>query len=124
MARLHTQAKGKMKVTDALEEAASEGARRVDFTSARNKLLFNFGILLLEIGFGQPWHVLKKSVVVMATGEQLSNYRTAEKLVENLASLWLPSRGPGGRGSGSRNMGPASTESSGGRISGIPELVL
>ncbi|KAH8805290.1 hypothetical protein F5884DRAFT_679219 [Xylogone sp. PMI_703] len=84
------KAKGKIKAVGPHEfdaETSRQGATpKVDFAGARNKLLFNFGILLLEIGFCQPWHVLKKSVSksIVAMGEGLSDYRTAEKLAQLL----------------------------------------
>lgn len=63
-------------------------ARDAEFAEARNKLLFNFGILLLEIGFGQPWHQLKQSVMKSSArtkeGSELSDYRVAEKLAQLL----------------------------------------
>jgi hypothetical protein len=59
-----------------------------DFTEAWNKLLFNFGILLLEIGYGRPWHELKQSAAKTPTaaGEKLSDYRAAEKLAQLLVN--------------------------------------
>jgi hypothetical protein len=48
----------------------------------RNELLFNFGIILLEIGYGRPWQDLKESVA--KSGDGLSDYRAAEKLAHNL----------------------------------------
>ena len=87
MARLETRAKGKMKATSALDESVSEGGSRADSAGARNKLLFNFGILLLEIGFGQPWHELKQAVSkTTTTGQPLTDYRTAEKLAQLLVN--------------------------------------
>ena len=58
----------------------------------RNKLLFNFGILLLEIGYGRPWHVLKQTAprsqptaaAVRGAEQQLSDYSVAEKLARVL----------------------------------------
>lgn len=58
----------------------------------RNKLLFNFGILLLEIGYGRPWHVLKQTAprsqpataAVRGAEQQLSDYSVAEKLARLL----------------------------------------
>ncbi|KAI0169622.1 hypothetical protein GGR52DRAFT_475210 [Hypoxylon sp. FL1284] len=62
--------------------------REAEFVEARNKLLFNFGILLLEIGFGRPWHQLKQSIArSTARCEEdgnLSDYRAAEKLAQVL----------------------------------------
>ena len=89
MARLESAwAKGAMHPTSTgpllVDEAAPRyrDARAADFTEARNKLLFNFGILLLEIGYGRPWHELRQSVAKTPTaaGEKLSDYRAAEKL--------------------------------------------
>lgn len=56
----------------------------VHFAEARNELLFNFGILMLEIGYGRPWHELKDAVTA-AHGE-LSDYKTAEKLAGQLVN--------------------------------------
>jgi hypothetical protein len=95
MARLDSaQAKGKMCPTSTgplpVDEAAPRylDARVADFTEARNKLLFNFGILLLEIGYGRPWHELKQRVakIPTAAGERLSDYRDAEKLAQLLVN--------------------------------------
>ena len=82
--RLETRAKGKGKATDLIHDAAYGRAAGADFSGARNELLFNFGIILLEIGFAQPWHMLKRSVSRTATGEQPSDYRAAEKLAQLL----------------------------------------
>ena len=59
-----------------------------NFSEARNELLFNFGILLLENGYGQPWPQLKKSIadVPLATGGNMSDYRIAEKLAQLLVN--------------------------------------
>ncbi|RYO79634.1 hypothetical protein DL766_010587 [Monosporascus sp. MC13-8B] len=69
---------GKMPPTN-----VGETVRESEFTGARNKLLFNYGILLLEIGFGRPWHQLKQTVARTAEGG-LSDYRAAEKLAQLL----------------------------------------
>jgi hypothetical protein len=82
--RLETRAKGKGKATDQIHGAAYGRAAVADFSGARNELLFNFGIILLEIGFAQPWHMLKRSVSRTTTGEQPSDYKTAEKLAQLL----------------------------------------
>jgi hypothetical protein len=82
--RLETRAKGKGKATDQIHGGAYGKASVADFSGARNELLFNFGIILLEIGFAQPWHMLKRSVSRTVTGEQLSDYKTAEKLAQLL----------------------------------------
>jgi hypothetical protein len=78
-----TQAKGEMHAT-CTDSLPVEGA--ADFMEARNKLLFNFGILLLEIGFERPWQELKQHLVMTPTpaGEKLSDYRAAEKLAQLL----------------------------------------
>ena len=95
MARLESaRAKGKMRPTSTgplpVDETAPRyrDARAADFTEARNKLLFNFGILMLEIGYGQPWHELKQTVAKThtAAGEKLSDYRAAEKLAQLLVN--------------------------------------
>ena len=93
MARLQcTRAKGKMRQTSSDLLLADEAAPRyldatvADFTGVRNKLLFNFGILLLEIGYGRPWHELKRSVAKTPTGERLSDYQAAEKLAQLLVN--------------------------------------
>ncbi|RYP05759.1 hypothetical protein DL764_003576 [Monosporascus ibericus] len=72
------QTAGKMSPTN-----AGETVREIEFIGARNKLLFNYGILLLEIGFGRPWHELKQTVTRTAK-EGLSDYRAAEKLAQLL----------------------------------------
>ncbi|KAI1768110.1 hypothetical protein GGR53DRAFT_524831 [Hypoxylon sp. FL1150] len=63
-------------------------AMEAEFAEARNKLLFNFGILLLEIGFGRPWYQLKQDVLKPSAGtgdsNELSDYRVAEKLAQLL----------------------------------------
>lgn len=63
----------------------------VDFSEARNKLLFNFGILLLEIGYGMPWADLRKRAVAKAATTNppdaaggVSDYKVAEKLAQQL----------------------------------------
>lgn len=63
----------------------------VDFSEARNKLLFNFGILLLEIGYGLPWADLRKRAVAKAATTNppdaaggVSDYKVAEKLAQQL----------------------------------------
>ncbi|RSL88528.1 hypothetical protein CEP51_001696 [Fusarium floridanum] len=53
-------------------------------SEARNQLLFNFGILMLEIGYGKPWHKLKQAVT--ATHEELTDYKIAEKLASQLVN--------------------------------------
>ncbi|KAK1757096.1 hypothetical protein QBC47DRAFT_443878 [Echria macrotheca] len=61
------------------------------FTDVRNELLFNLGVLLLEVGFGKPWEELKRDVndaervsnIAGASNTELvgvSNYQAAEKL--------------------------------------------
>ncbi|RYP03128.1 hypothetical protein DL765_010584 [Monosporascus sp. GIB2] len=72
------QTVGKMSTTN-----VGETVRESEFIGARNKLLFNYGILLLEIGFGRPWHQLKQTVARTAEGG-LSDYRAAEKLAQLL----------------------------------------
>jgi len=87
MARLDSsQSKGKMRATTT--GARNPVEQTADFTDARNKLLFNFGILLLEIGYGKPWHELKQTVARMptATGGKLTDYRAAEKLAQLLVN--------------------------------------
>ena len=89
-----TLAKGTMRPTSTgplpVGEAAPcyRDARAIGFTEARNELLFNFGILLLEIGYGRPWHELKQSMAKppTAAGEKLSDYRAAEKLAQLLVN--------------------------------------
>ncbi|KAK1753553.1 hypothetical protein QBC47DRAFT_424105 [Echria macrotheca] len=65
------------------------------FAEARNELLFSFGVLLLEIGYGQPWGELKDQIprattashhdVRTAGKEQFgSDYRAAERLAQLL----------------------------------------
>jgi hypothetical protein len=78
--RLETRSKGKGKATDQIHGGAYGKAGVAVFSGARNELLFNFGIILLEIGFAQPWNLLKRSVSRTVTGEQLSDYKTAENL--------------------------------------------
>ncbi|KAK3363138.1 hypothetical protein B0T25DRAFT_468891 [Lasiosphaeria hispida] len=74
------KAKGKQKLVETDETM-------LDFSSARNKLLFGFGILLIEIGYSKPWHVLKQSISTSTTaGGQLSDYRVAEKLAQSLVN--------------------------------------
>ena len=68
--------------------------RTVDFAEARNKLLFNFGIILLEIGYGRPWHDLKLTIAkVPVAGENaksLSDNQAAEKLAQLLVNQMGP----------------------------------
>jgi len=71
-----------VKSAKARPNVSSSGTEGVVFPEARNKLLFNFGILLLEIGYGRPWHQLKQSVSSL----MLSDYRAAEKLAQNLVN--------------------------------------
>jgi hypothetical protein len=82
--RLETRAKGKGKATDQIQGGPYGKASVAVCSGARNELMFNFGIILLEIGFAQPWHMLKQSVSRMVTGEQLSDYKKAEKLAHLL----------------------------------------
>jgi len=87
MARLDSSRyKGKMRATSTDPRRPVE--QTADFTDARNKLLFNFGILLLEIGYGKPWYELKQTVAKMptATGDRLTDYRAAEKLAQLLVN--------------------------------------
>ncbi|KAM0283370.1 hypothetical protein ACHAQH_002492 [Verticillium albo-atrum] len=60
----------------------------VQFADVRNKLLFSFGILLLEIGYGRPWSELRQSVTkpVPKSPGALSDYRAAERLAQHLVS--------------------------------------
>ncbi|KAK3326074.1 hypothetical protein B0H66DRAFT_637403 [Apodospora peruviana] len=98
MARVEsTRAKAKATrpaISPGLASDSSIGGGAVDLAEARNKLLFNFGILLLEIGYGRPWQQLKQSVAKMpitATGQQkLSDYRAAEKLAQVLTNQMGP----------------------------------
>ncbi|KAJ3463455.1 hypothetical protein MRS44_008241 [Fusarium solani] len=69
------------------DASSSEGItlhRTVRFLEARNELLFNFGILMLEICYARPWHELKQAVT--ATHGELSDYKTAEKLAGQLVN--------------------------------------
>jgi hypothetical protein len=72
--RLETRAKGKGKATDQIDGSTYGRAAVAAFGGARNELLFNFGIILLEIGFAQPWHLLKRTV------SRNSHRRTAFRL--------------------------------------------
>ncbi|KAM7195049.1 hypothetical protein V8F33_006918 [Rhypophila sp. PSN 637] len=69
------------------------------FDGVRNKLLFSFGVLLLEVGYGRPWEELKCAVVAQrpvvggsaaasrggqAAAARLSDYQAAEKLAQRL----------------------------------------
>jgi hypothetical protein len=84
--RLETRAKGKGKATAQIHGAGYGKASVAVFNGARNELLFNFGIILLEIGFAQPWHLLKRNVSRTLAGEQLSDYKAAEKLAQLLTN--------------------------------------
>ncbi|EEY20521.1 predicted protein [Verticillium alfalfae VaMs.102] len=68
-------------------EGEPGGIRHVAET-ARNKLLFSFGILLLEIAYGRPWGTLRKSVTgsEMPPNEAIADYRAAEKLAHLLVN--------------------------------------
>ncbi|KAM6528940.1 hypothetical protein FALCPG4_009893 [Fusarium falciforme] len=69
------------------EGSSAEGItlyRKVHFLEVRNELLFNFGILMLEIGYARPWHELKQAVT--ATHRHLSDYKIAEKLAGQLVN--------------------------------------
>ncbi|KAJ4218856.1 hypothetical protein NW759_008007 [Fusarium solani] len=69
------------------DASSSEGItlhRTVRFLEARNELLFNFGILMLEICYARPWHELKQAMTT--TQGELSNCKTAEKLAGQLVN--------------------------------------
>ncbi|KPM36581.1 hypothetical protein AK830_g9997 [Neonectria ditissima] len=84
MAKLKRPSKGKERATESVNDEEAANSSNARFFGARNDLLFNFGILLLEIGFGQPWPVLKASILKNIGGDQLSNYLIAEKLANLL----------------------------------------
>ncbi|RTE80656.1 hypothetical protein BHE90_004859 [Fusarium euwallaceae] len=87
MARFKSR-QGKKSLPQAPAELSStEGIslyRNVHFLEARNELLFNFGILMLEIGYARPWHELKQTVT--ATHGKLSDYKVAERLAGQLVN--------------------------------------
>lgn len=71
----------------------------MEFGEARNELLFRFGILLLEIGYGRSWSELRQSISRAqspTTGGQannnnnMSDYRAAEKLAYHLVNQLGP----------------------------------
>ncbi|KAM5350667.1 hypothetical protein ACJ41O_007172 [Fusarium nematophilum] len=78
--------KGKMRQLPGMAEETALHSRsitaKVDYTEARNKLLFDLGVLMLELGYGRPWNELKRSVRL--AGETISDYRAAEKLAQQL----------------------------------------
>lgn len=88
-ARLASKPAGSVTTVRPLAPVVDEAA---DFTEARNKLLFNFGVLLLEIGYGQPWCELKRSVARAARDleEKRSDYRVAMKLAQLLINQMGP----------------------------------
>ncbi|KAK4444329.1 hypothetical protein QBC34DRAFT_498348 [Podospora aff. communis PSN243] len=56
--------------------------------TARSEILFHFGVILLELGFGQPWSMLRQSVLADSSlggtdGRNVSNGKVAEKLAQN-----------------------------------------
>jgi len=97
-------ASNKLKMGRGQIGVSGELARKtMGFGEARNQLLFNFGVLLLEVGFGRPWEELKctvgaqttplsaaSSAVASSGGKEvavrLSDYRTAEKLAQLLVN--------------------------------------
>jgi len=74
------------------------------FNKARNKLLFNFGMLLLEVRYGKLSGELKRSILkasvvdggnanfsdgtIAGTVKGLSDYWAAESLAQMLVSQW------------------------------------
>ncbi|CRK29979.1 hypothetical protein BN1708_005114 [Verticillium longisporum] len=72
-----------------LQDAEGEpGGIRHVAEAARNKLLFSFGILLLEIAYGRPWSTLRESVTGwdMPPDRAIADYRVAEKLAHLLVN--------------------------------------
>lgn len=72
-----------------LQDAEGEpGGIRHVAEAARNKLLFSFGILLLEITYGRPWSTLRESVTGwdMPPDRAIADYRAAEKLAHLLVN--------------------------------------
>ncbi|KAF4438424.1 hypothetical protein F53441_12812 [Fusarium austroafricanum] len=87
MARLENpKIKGQVRSGPSLGESCSSDSSTFNCKEARNKLLFNFGILLLEIGYSKPWHELKESVskTRRPKEESLSDYQVAERLAHLL----------------------------------------
>lgn len=50
--------------------------------TARNEMLFHLGVVLLELGFSQPWPDLRQRALAKLPPEQQSNNRVAEKLAQ------------------------------------------
>lgn len=48
----------------------------------RNELLFRFGIVLLELGYSQPWPSLKSRVFASLPPPRRTDYHAAEKLAQ------------------------------------------
>jgi hypothetical protein len=59
---------------------------------ARNELLFRFGIMLLELGYRQPWPHLKQRAVTKLPHRLITDYYAAEKLAR--APFLLHRMGP------------------------------
>ncbi|KAK0616549.1 hypothetical protein B0T14DRAFT_568143 [Immersiella caudata] len=56
--------------------------------TARSEIMFHFGVILLELGFGQPWSILRQSVLAdnVLRGmdrQNVSNGKVAEELAQN-----------------------------------------
>ncbi|KAH8686448.1 hypothetical protein BGZ61DRAFT_495124 [Ilyonectria robusta] len=84
MVKLERPSKGKERAVVPLGRNKAIEPSCAPFFGARNDLLFNFGILLLEIGFGRPWSVLKGNILKTIDGDEPSNYEIAEKLAQLL----------------------------------------
>lgn len=84
MVKLERPSKGKERVVVPLGRTKAIELSCAPFFGVRNDLLFNFGILLLEIGFGRPWAVLKDNILKTIDGDEPSNYDIAEKLAQLL----------------------------------------
>ncbi|TPX08989.1 uncharacterized protein E0L32_009568 [Thyridium curvatum] len=64
-------------------------------SGARNKLLFSFGILLLEIGYGRPWAELRREVLAKLGGGGGEDGGPADwRAAEKLAHLLVRQMGP------------------------------
>lgn len=84
MVKLERPSTGKERAVVPLGRTKAIEPPSTPFFGVRNDLLFNFGILLLEIGFGRPWAVLKDKILKTVDDDEPSNYDIAEKLAQLL----------------------------------------
>ncbi|KAK6721269.1 hypothetical protein SNK04_000164 [Fusarium graminearum] len=70
--------KGKGKAID-LSLAPSVAVRE----AVRNEVLFSFGLVLLELGYSKPWHLLRRGILRNLPLKKQVDYHVAEKLAQS-----------------------------------------